>query len=292
MTSNSPARYIAAAALASLSLPLGAQVLMLDFGNTTGTSLVGSNNTSSPYHSATGSTADFSWNASSNGNKTSGTLVWSDGTTATGISTSGYKFNADTTTSSGSTGWNQTFNGSAATSVQTGIYAQGNAAYDGALTGTSSAFATEDRATGIQISGLSIGTYDIYISGRYNPYAGSESYTQTFYAGTAASAGHFNFASLGYISDSVTFTSDNTSKTSSWVYSAGDASTSNYVKLTVSITSEGQVLNIASQGSGTFSGVLNSIQIVAVPEPSSFALLGGAAGLLFATGRRRRPARS
>lgn len=277
-------RLLAGVAALSLTLPLGAQVLMLDFGGNNPSNLVGSNNTSSPYHTATGSTGDFTWNSSGTSGSMS-SLVWSDGTAATGVATTGYKFSANQTVTNG-TGWQTGYNGSATGAVNTGIYAQGNAAYDGGM--TSSGFAADDRAVGLQITGLAVGTYDVYISGRYTNYAGSTDYTQTFYAGVGASSGNFNFITGGYASDSTTFSADNTSKTSSWVYSVGDAATSNYVKHTVSITSLGQTLNIAAQGSGTFNGLLNTVQIVSIPETSSFALIGGVAGLLAVALRRRR----
>lgn len=282
-----PIRHLLAGAIAlSLALPLGAQVLMLDLGGNNPSNLVGNNNTSSPYHAATGSTGDFTWNSSGTSGSMS-SLVWSDGTTATGVATTGYKFSAAQTVTNG-TGWQTSYNGSATGAVNTGIYAQGNAAYDGGMTSTG--FATDDRAVGLQITGLAVGTYDVYISGRYTNYADSTDYTQTFYAGVGASSGNFNFITGGYASDSTTFSADNTSKTASWVYSVGDAASSNYVKLTVSITSLNEVLNIAAQGSGTFNGFLNTVQIVAIPEPSAFALIGGATGLLFAVGLRRRRA--
>src|SRR5690606_28364142 len=105
-----------------------------------------------------------------------------------------------------SNGWQTIFNGSASGAVNTGIYAQGNAAYDGAM--TSSGFATDDRAVGLQVNGLGVGTYDVYVSGRYTNYAGETDYTQTFYAGVGASSGNFNFITGGYASDSTTFTAD------------------------------------------------------------------------------------
>ncbi|MFH1496461.1 MAG: hypothetical protein ABII82_01430 [Verrucomicrobiota bacterium] len=281
---NTPA-LIASIALGFALSQASAQVLMLDFGGNNPSNQVSSNNTSSPYHTDTGSVADFTWNSIATSGSVASGLVWSDATAATGIATIGYKFSGGQTVTSG-TGWQTIFNGSASGAVNTGIYAQGNAAYDGGM--TSSGFATDDRAVGLQVNGLAVGTYAVYISGRYTNYEGATDYTQTFYAGVGASSGNFNFITGGYASDSTTFTADNTSKTSEWVYDAGDAASSNYVKLTVSITSLGQALNIAAQGSGTFNGFLNTVQIVAIPEPSAFALIGGTAGLLLAVGLSRR----
>lgn len=277
-------RAFAVLALPVLTASLGAQALMLDFGGTTGTSLI-TNPTVSPYHAATGGgLTDTTWNSVDAKDKAAGSLTWADGTTATAISYKGYKFNAGTTVTT-TPGWQTVFNGLASTSVNDGIYASGSVGYDGFM--TSQNFATDNRAIGIQIAGLAVGTYDVYVSGRYNP--ATTPYTLNFYAGTNSAAG-FNFS--GYDSESVSFTADNESKTSAWVFESGNSIASNYVKFTISITEENQFLNIASQGAGGYNGVLSSLQIVAIPEPSTYAILAGVGGLVLAGASRYRNRRA
>lgn len=273
-------RAFALLALPLITASLSAQVLMLDFGNDSGTSLI-DNPTSSPYHAASGGgLADTTWNSVALTNKAAGTLKWADGTTATTVSYTAYKFNAGQTVTNGN-GWQTQFNGALPASVNDGIYAPGNVGYDGVM--TSAGFTTDNRAIGIQISGLAVGTYDVYVSGRYN--LATAPYTLNFYAGTN-NADNFNFS--GYQSQSVTFSADNESKTEAWAFEAGNSIASNYVKFTVSITEENQRLNIASQGVGGVNGVLSSLQIVStIPEPSTYAVLFGAGALLFAGLRRR-----
>lgn len=276
-------RPLLAALAVGLTSSLSAEVLMLDFGGNTGSSLITAT-TSSPYHTASGAgLADTTWNSVALTNQSAGSLKWADGTTATTVSYLAWKFSAGSTTASGAnTGWQTSVNGSAITSVNDGIYAAGTVGYDGSL--TSSGFATDNRAIGVQISGLGVGTYDVYVSGRYNP--ATTPYTLNFYAGTNSGTTGFNFS--GYQSESVSFTADNESKTSAWAFTSGDSIASNYVKFTISITAENQSLNIASQGANGYNGVLSSIQIVsAIPEPSSYALLAGAGGLLVVGARRR-----
>lgn len=268
---------VAGALALGLSLPLGAQVLMLDFG---GGTVTGANLTNSPYHSTTPGFTDGTWNKQGQGNDS--TLTWSDNTTATGVSYTSFKNNSSGQTSMVLGGWSASFTG---TSVNSGVYASPSVGSDGYMM---SSTLTDARAIGIQVSGLAYGTYDIYIAGRNTNYSATE-YTLNYYASSASAAGAFNFAT--YDRESVTFAASATDKTSSWSFDTSDSSASNYVKLTVSITAENPYLNIATigdVGSDMAQGVFNSIQIAtAIPEPSSYALLAGAGGLLLAGGRRR-----
>lgn len=265
--------------LACLAAPLGAQVLMLDFGPTAAT---GDSLTNSPYHSANGSFSDASWNTITDTSGASGTfapvsnLVWSNGVAATGIT-----FDVAAGTAAGSTsmdlerGFIQS--NALGTNVNTGVYADSSVAKDGIYIGSSTGNAF---AVGFQLSGLATGTYDIYLTGR-NTNLNNASST-TFHYATSASSGDFNFS--GYSSQTLSYESGSTDATSAWV--VGE----NYVKLTFSITS-GDVLNIAVLGGGGDNrGFLSSAQVVytAIPEPASAALLAGAGLLALAGSRRRR----
>src|SRR5690606_28476342 len=122
----------------------------------------------------------------------------------------------------------------------------------------SSTTLTDARAIGIQVSGLDHGTYDIYIAGRNTNYSEAE-YTVNFYASSASTSGGFDFSTYG--SESVTYAGNATDKTSGWVFDSNDASASNYVKLTVSITADNPYLNLATMGEDRKSTRLNSSHV-------------------------------
>ena len=285
-------RLLACTAALSLTLPLGAQVLMLDFG---GTTVSGTDLTNSPYHSVNTDFTDGTWNKQAISNDS--TLVWSDGTTATGVS-----YNALKNGTSGGTvivkgGW-LTGNGVTGSTVNTDIYAGTSVGMDGHLFSTT---LTDNRAVGIQVFGLEFGTYDIYVSGRNTNYDAT-AYNMNFFASASGevtatatsgtgSAGTKLDVSSGFVTETNSF-ADATDKTASWSFVSGDAAASNYAKLTVSLTAENPYLNLIAMGdfgSDMAQGVFNSVQIVSViPEPSSYALLGGTAGLFAAVGLRRR----
>lgn len=84
----------------------------------------------------------------------------------------------------------------------------------------------------------------------------------------------------------ISYVAGNFDTDDAWV-EAGSAK-ANYVKFTVDL-SAGQALNIGVSGTENGSidrGFLNSIQIVAVPEPASLALIG-MGGLMIMPVRRR-----
>ncbi len=284
-------RLLACTAALSLTLPLGAKVLMLDFG---GTTVSGADLTNSPYHSVNTGFTDGTWNkqAISNDN----TLVWSDGTTATGVSYNALKNGASGGTVIVKGGW-LTSGGVTGSTVNTGIYAGTSVGMDGHLFSTT---LTDNRAVGIQVFGLEFGTYDIYVSGRNTNYDAT-AYSMNFFASASAettatatsgtgSAGTKLDLSSGFVTETNTF-NDASHNTTSWMFTSGDDENSNYAKLTVTLTAENPLLNVIAMGdlgAEMAQGVFNSIQIVAIPEPSSFALLGGAAGMFAAVGLRRR----
>lgn len=265
-----PSALLASVALAG---SLSAQVLMLDFGPTT---VAESDKSNSPYHTATSSSSNRTWNTLSNDDP--GTLKWADGTTANGITamlgigsaTADYE-----TISAIDLGANPSHIGSLGGAIKTGIYAGSTAGRDGIYTSV-----TPDNAyssIGLQIAGLSTGTYDIYITARNTSTAG---HSQLLYAGKSSSAGNFTYSD--YETRTLSYSGTSTFGTDAWTEGV------NYAKLSVTLTS-GEVVNIVSLG-GEFQNraFLNSVQIVSsIPEPSTFAFLGGLGALAVAVLRRR-----
>lgn len=279
----------------SLTLPLGAQVLMLDFNSALTPS--STNLTNSPYHTVNSGFTDTSWNIQGKGDDAS--LNWSDGTTATGV-----YYNALKNGSSGSTvivkgGWGSSNANADGTAVNTGVYAGNGAGTDGYMFSNT---LTDNRAVGIQVFGLAPGTYDIYVTGRNTDYsataynmnffasAGSVEVTATAVSGAGSSGGKLDLSS-GFAEETNTF-ANATDKTASWSFISGDAAASNYARFTVSISAENPYLNLIAMGdsgAAMAQGILNSVQIVSViPEPSSAALLAGVGMLTVGACRRRR----
>lgn len=281
-------RLLACTAALSLTLPLGAQVLMMDFG---GTTVSGTDLTNSPYHSVNTGFADGTWNKVT-ASSTAGIsgLKYADDQDATGISYTQLK-------NIGSTGVNATRalagapgSGTTNGAMNTGIYA-GTSVGGDAIRFSSTL--TDNRGFGVQIYGLAVGTYDIYVSGRDASI--TSDYNMNFYVGvgsktvtTNTSTGYVDITS-GFEVKTTSFTG--TDNTATWLYDSSDPANSNYAKFSISITAENPNLTVfalGDSGAAIAQGYLSSLQIVAIPEPSSFALLGGAAGLFLAVGLRRR----
>lgn len=267
-------RLTSFAALCALASAGSAQaaVLMFDFGPTT---VSGASLTNSPYHSANTSFTDTEWNKIQNLDVAAGSLKWSDGATASSLTLDiGGNQSVGTKVIDLAKLSSEITSNALGSQTSAGVYAPGSVGTDGIYVGSSGA-----RAVGFQLGGLPVGTYDIYITGR-NTNTGS-SQTHEFYVNTAAAgSGNFDFSALS--ANSLTFANGSAAITS-WI--VGE----NYVKTSFSITAVGQVLNLASYGPSR--GFLNSVQIVsAVPEPSSFAMIGGAAALGLVALRRRRRA--
>lgn len=268
MKTSSPIfRVFAIAGMALLSsMGANAQVLMFDFGPTT---VSGTDQTNSPYHTVNGSFTDTTWNKIQTADSSS--LEWSDSGTATGVS---INLGATTAFDSTTIGLNNQPSGTNAlgNSTNTGVYAGTSVGKDGIYTGSSG----NTRYVGFQIGGLSAGTYDVYVTSR-NTNTGS-TYNQHLYLGASSAAGDFDAVTLS-LSGVLTY-ADGSTAISSWVEGA------NYLKFTVTLGAA-QYLNFGVVGTGgELRGFLNSVQIVTVPEPSSVVLLLGGLGLLAA--RRRR----
>lgn len=274
-----------------------AQVLMLDFGPTaTGAA------TNSPYHTVNPSFNQTSWNTINSNAVAAGGLTYSNGSTATGIS-----LNLGTATGTSNTVPATTLNvltpstsfSALGSAVNTGIYANNSVGTDGVLIsgGSAGAFAS----VGLQIGGLAAGKYDIYVTSQNTNSA--LSYRQNVYAGTSAASGNFTYAlsstgtggsavgaaASGYSLATVAY--NGTNSTVAWTEATSGSLFGNYTKLSVTLSS-GNFLNLAVTGQfNEDRGFLNSIQIVntsSIPEPSTYALLGGAAMLGVVILRRRR----
>jgi hypothetical protein len=212
-----------------------ANVLMFDFGSTAITNVI--NATNSPYHSIDSSFSNTNWTQVT-GDLTNG-VIWSDGTSATGVT-----IDVGRTLDFGATVLllDQSVSSTVGTALSAGIY-------DGP--GKDSIFATaansgNARYVGTQISGLSAGSYTVYVSGRNGNTTSAGS--QKFFAGTSTNG---NFDVVGYATQTIT---NAVSNPSSWE--------GYYASFTVDL-SEGEALNIASIGtSGDMRGFLNTLQIV------------------------------
>jgi hypothetical protein len=261
-----------------------AVALMLDFGPT---AITTGSFTNSPYHAVSGVT-DGTWKSSIVGDVNSG-LFYSDNSPATNVAVNMGVSYASTVIGQTATTINlglNTFNTTALTgsATNTGVYADTSAGRDGIFTSNNN-----NPYIGLQVTGLSAGTYDIYIVARNtNTGADQAAYTQTAYAGKSASVGNFDFSAYSATSESLLYPSGPTN-----TYSSNWVEGSNYVKLSITLTS-GEYLNLAVAGGGTGAaarGFLNSVQIVStstVPEPSTYAVLGGLVALGLAIHRRRR----
>ncbi len=249
-----------------------AQVLMFDFGPTVAS---GASLTNSPYHTANGAFINTTWNQVQTADLGSG-LLWSDGTAATGIALNLGSTTAATTSSSTLGLANSPSNTNAlGSTINSGVYATTSVGKDGIYTGTTG----NSRAVGFQLSGLAAGTYDIFLSARNTNT--SVAHTQIMFLGASATSGDFVLNGAGMTSETLSIAAGTSSATSAWV------DNSNYLKMTV-VVSSGDVLNLATLGGvGEARGFLNSVQIVAVPEPSTWALLAFSLTTVLVLRRRR-----
>lgn len=272
---------IAACILASSSSLTLAQTLLIDPGTVSGvtTALSGS----VPYSVAAGS----SWNQGSANNY--GTVKYSDGSAATGVSVV-----ADVVELSGGSG-TLSF-GSPVVSVlqgniSSGVFADNpaeNAIFSGGANNLTEGF------LGMRITGLTAGSYDIYVAAAYiggtvnaraggsTPaqqaiwaFAGTSSVSLSYSGGTVSGGGSSSLAPAEIL--------ENTSSVS-WIEG------NNYATIHVTLTGVNNTLYIATTGDPalvTYNSTsqeerawLNVVQIVSVPEPSSALLLGAGLGAL------------
>lgn len=245
--------------------------LFLDLGPLTAS---GGSLTNDPAH-ATGavSLSQTSWNTiSSSSDFTS--AVYSDGTSATGVTidfgqsaAAGTSINFATAIGNvalkgtgGAVAGQQSFLGASS------IYGSGNNDSNTAV-GRDGFLGSTNTAIGMRIDGLTAGNYTLYIMARQVSSNAVGSLPMNLYTATGASAGTFDFSAL------TPTVQTNTNYASAGyagqynVFTAGE----NYVAINVTVGA-GQSLFIASDGGGAeLRGFINSIQIVAVPEPSAYA---------------------
>ena len=244
-----------------------AAVLMLDFGPTTAS---GANLVNSPYHASDLSFTGSNWNKIQTTDVGSG-LSYADGTAATGVSLDLGSAGASSSTISLTTAPSNS--GALGSLSNTGVYAGTSVGTDGIWNGSS---ASGQRYVGFQLGGLSAGTYDVYVASRNT--SASVAYGQTVYLGASSSAGNFDATTLS-LSQSVSYTGAS-DDISAW------ADNGNYLKFTITLGAS-QYLNLGVTGTGgELRGFLNSVQIVAVPEPGALTLLG-LAGAVCVLRRRR-----
>lgn len=261
-----PRASLLAALISVGSASLSASVLMFDFGTAAAT---GADLTNSPLHSADGSFTDTSWNSinsTTTGAKTG--FTYSDGTAATGVSLYvGRSSNnpwSTLTFAGGPTNVTSTSNPASLDGVfasATSIGRDGHYAAYASGTGDP----TLTRIMGVSVAGLNAGTYDIYLVGLNPGIAMSTAASMGFWAVELAGTANYDASTL--VSGGPQAVSTN-SVSSSWVEG------SNYVKLTFTKASNDSYLTFLTVGQSEAEtrGYLNSIQIVAVPEPASAGL--------------------
>ena len=262
----------------NLSTWVSADTLMLNFRASSGPT--GTNLTNSPLHTAVPSFTDTVWNNVNNSDASVGSLDWSDGNEASGVA-----FVLGTVTDS-SVSQLVDLTGSVSSvsnlgnQTSAGIYSGDSIGKGGIFNGTST---QPEKGLGIQFTGLAAGTYNVYLSGR-NTNSTNPSFplTNSFHIGSGTAGSNFDYSA--YESRTISYAGTDNA-TTAWVAASDDATKDNYAKFTITLA-EGAALNIAADGSAR--GFLNSIQLVAVPEPSAFALLLGAAAILLLPTRRKR----
>lgn len=277
-------KIITASVLLGLASLASAQVLMLNFRSSSIPS--GGNLTNSPYNTENPGFSDTTWNNVSNSDVASG-LLWADGTSATGI---GFDLGVANRALNGAAGTTVDLTTSVTTANDLGsntnidVYLGNSVGTGGIYSGTTSS----RLQVGLQVTGLDAGIYEVYVTGR-NTNAGTGSdLPYTYYASSGVAGANFDYS--GYDSASLSFIGVNSSS-SAWVETGNTGA--NYAKFTISL-SAGEALNIVSDGDGgtTSSGAanrgfLNSVQIVAVPEPQTITVMLGGLAFGFVLIRRK-----
>jgi hypothetical protein len=267
-----------------------ASVLLLAFGNTTGTSAITAGNlTNSPGYAsgAWTSQATTTWNPVGDADIASGVKYY-DGSTATGVAIG---LAGATTSVSGGNPATITFGGSSlpnggkSISNGPGVYATGTPANGVTFESGGSGF----TAAGVNVSGLAAGTYSVYVVS-VNYFAvnsTSEPADVWINATTVATDPTSTAYAIPPLSNGLV--DPNTAgATSTWTQNT------NFVETTVTISASTPALTIVAEGAGVGGaetrGFLNSVEIVplSVPEPATAGLLVATTGLLLRRGHRRR----
>lgn len=259
---------IIAAAVASLFgiASLNAQsVLMLNFGST---AVPGGEATNSPYHTENGSFTGSTWNEL--GKSDSASLSYADGTTATGIA---FDIGRSNPLGSGSTVDYSVEPASSNTlGDQGGIYSL-DTMRSTVWTGNNG---SDNNWVGGQVTGLAAGTYEVLIWGNLGNTTLGNSPMETYVtAGAAAST--FDF-------DSITGSAISNDNNAAWTDGVS------YSKTTITLAANESIyLAIDGTAPPSFSrGFLSGVQVAAIPESSTYAVIAGALGMITVMVRRRR----
>ena len=255
-----------------------AQSLLLDFGPT---AVASPYLTLDPGHNLGAiSGTDTSWNVLTTSATTS-SLNYGDGTAASGLTLAlGEEATAGNNIISYSTPIGKlTLAGSGgAVSGQTNLLGVGSIYGDNSSStavGRDGFFgdgtATAGNAIGLRLDGLASGSYAVYIMAR-NVNSDAASYPMNIYSTVGASAGTFNFSSLTANPEANT---GYTALAYTGQYNTF-ANGENYVSINVTIGSGNSLFLAVDGGNNTIDsrGFLNMVEVVAVPEPATWALVG------------------
>ena len=258
--------------------------LLLDFG--TGTPAgetagvaTGTDAEKSPGYSAHVGETTYNYGNSA----TSSSLVYGNGSTATGVTvTIAAESIIGNNVINFASGPALNFTGVTGSAVNAGSAYAGNsparqAVFRNGATGTNNA------AMGAAISGLSAGTYSIYMAGR-NTNGGASANPANFYLSVlGGNPTSFTFDGAGNTTQFTASVSHTAASLNGATFESG-ITHAEFLNITIA---EGQTLLLATEGTGSDPrGFINSIEVVSVPEPSMAILPLASIGLIAM--RRRR----
>lgn len=254
-----------AAAVALVMAGSAEAAILFDFGPA-GATL---NPTNSPGHAAGAVTGGSTWNRVSLANLASG-IVNNNGTAATGVSlTYGIAAAGVTTVTYGVQPGSTISGGGTA-----GVYAVSSPVRTGVFNNSNNSI------LGLRIDGLAAGQYDVYTASRNTQSSAAGTTTRVFY-GTSALGSTFATAGAGSLDQSNAQGVTTAGTNASFVLG------NQYQKFTVTVSASNPSLYLAFRGVATeLRPFVNSVELVAIPEPVAAGLVGlTGAGVLL---RRRR----
>jgi len=236
------------------------QVLMFDFGGLVPTGAT----SNSPYHTANPGFSGSSWNVITNTTDLNNlSLSYADGSTASGITLSiGWSSQAYTVRMASNI--DTTVRQVTGSTVVSGVFAGNSVGKDFFIVGSGNA---ENNALALRIGGLAAGSYDLYLTG-INTSAVLGATPMSFFASSSLTDSTFAYNNVTW-DDSAMVTND---QTATWQEGKNYA----VLHLTVSAGEDVTLLASGANVNSQWRGILNSLEIVAVPEPS--------VGILFGTG--------
>lgn len=268
-----PTRHLLLTAIAGFFLihsvsSLSAQTLLIDFGPTAAT---GDDRLVSPGH-AVGAVPDsaLSWNKIT---ADSSNLISSTGA-STGVS---INIGRESTAGGGTIDFDLNFGSIAGAGAATGaLYSGTKVARDGIYNSSAGS------ALGVRIDGLSAGDYTLYFTARNTNTAMIGSRAERLYLNTGASASTFDFSGLT-AANYRDVSNTNSLSSATGVFELGVS----YNSISFTLLADQSVF-IATDGFeiNETRGFLNSLEIVAIPEPSTYALLLGGLCVAFCAVRK------